>query len=77
MAESVSSPVAVYNAGGNGWIIQADSKGNIYVLDGLTGYLNSTAQVEGRIEGSPAVYRDMLVIGTCSKNPKMYCFKIK
>ena len=47
------------------------------MLDGLTGYLNSTAQVEGRIEGSPAVYRDMLVIGTCSKNPKMYCFKIK
>ena len=77
MAESVSSPVAVYNQAGNGWIIQADSKGAIYVLDGLTGYLNSTFNVEGKFEASPAVYKDLLVIGTCSREPKMYCFEIK
>ena len=77
MAESVSSPVAVYNQAGNGWIIQADSKGAIYVLDGLTGYLNSTFNVEGKFEASPAVYKDLLVIGTCSRDPKMYCFEIK
>ncbi len=77
MDESVSSPVAVYNDAGNGWIIQADSTGHLYLLDGRTGYLNSTLQVEGRFEASPAVYKDRLVIGTCSKNPKMYCFEIK
>ena len=77
MAESVSSPVAVYNEAGNGWIIQADSKGAIYVLDGLTGYLNSTFNVDGRFEASPAVYKNLLVIGTCSRDPKMYCFEIK
>ncbi len=76
MAESVSSPVAVYNEAGNGWIIQADSKGKIYLLDGLTGYLNSTTAVDGRFDASPAVYKNLLVIGTCSKEPKMYCFQI-
>ena len=77
MGESVSSPVAVYNNAGNGWIIACDGDGKVYILDGLTGYLNSDMQVDGAIEASPAVYNDMIVIGTCSKNPKMYCFKIK
>ena len=77
MGESVSSPVAVYNKAGNGWIVACDGDGNIYILDGLTGYLNSSTQLDGAIEASPAVYNDMLVIGTCSKNPKMYCFTIK
>ena len=77
MDESISSPVAVYNEAGNGWIIQADSTGHLYMLDGKTGYLNSTLQVDGCFEASPAVYKDRLCIGTCSKNPKMYCFEIK
>ncbi len=77
MEESQSSPVAVYNESGNGWIIAADSAGNIYFLDGLTGYLNSTTTVDGRIEASPAVYKNYYLIGTCSKTPKMYCFKIQ
>ncbi len=77
MGESISSPVAVYNEAGNGWIIACDGDGKIYILDGLSGYLNSTAEVDGTIEASPAVYNDLLVIGTCSKNPKMYCFTIK
>ncbi len=77
MGESVSSPVAVYNSAGNGWIIACDGDGRIYILDGLSGYLNSTTEVDGKIEASPAVYNDLLVIGTCSKNPKMYCFTIR
>ena len=77
MGESISSPVAVYNKAGNGWIIACDGDGKVYILDGLTGYLNSDMQVDGAIEASPAVYNNMLVIGTCSKNPKMYCFTIK
>ena len=76
-AESVSSPVAVYNEAGNGWIVQCDADGNVYLLDGLSGYVNTTINLGGKIEASPAVYRDMLVVGTCSKdNHMMYGIRI-
>ena len=71
-----SSPVAVYDAEGKGWIIQACSNGTIYLLDGLTGKEVSTLQVNGVIEGSPAVYGDTLVIGTTGKDTS-YIYGIK
>lgn len=75
--ETVSSPVAVYNEAGNGWIVQCDSKGNVYLLDGLSGYVNTTINLGGKIDASPAVYRNMLVVGTCSKdNHMMYGIRI-
>ena len=77
LAESVSSPVAVYSAFGDGYIVQCDSKGNIYLLDGLTGEEKARVSVGGIIEASPAVYRDCLVVGTSDRNAKMYCFRIK
>ncbi|MBR2053573.1 MAG: PQQ-binding-like beta-propeller repeat protein, partial [Clostridia bacterium] len=76
-AESISSPVAVYNAAGQAWIIQADGEGTLYMLDGRTGRTLSTLQLNGKIEGSPAVYKDVLVIGTCSKDAQMYAIKLK
>ena len=63
-----SSPVAVYDENGRGWIIQCGSDGTLYLLDGLTGKLVNTLQVEGSIEGSPAVYGSILVIGTTGKD---------
>ena len=63
-----SSPVAVYDKAGKGWIIQACSNGTIYLLDGLNGETVNTLAVNGVIEGSPAVYGDMMVIGTTGKN---------
>ncbi|MBR6184721.1 MAG: PQQ-binding-like beta-propeller repeat protein [Clostridia bacterium] len=76
--EAVSSPVAVYNARGDAWIIQGDEGGNLTMLDGLTGTVRSTLNLGGAIQGSPAVYKDYLVIGTCSKdNAYMYCLKIQ
>lgn len=66
-ASSYSSPVAVYTEAGEARIIQCDSKGNILMLDGLTGSLVTSLQVEGEIDGSPAVYRDTLVVGTTGK----------
>lgn len=71
-----SSPVAVYDENGQGWIIQACSNGTIYLLDGLTGKEISTLQVSGVIEGSPAVYGDTLVIGTTGKDTS-YIYGIK
>ncbi|MBQ8136914.1 MAG: PQQ-binding-like beta-propeller repeat protein [Clostridia bacterium] len=77
MASSVSSPVAVYSEFGSGVIVQCASDGHIYMLNGRTGDLIASVQVDGQFEGSPAVYRDRLVIGTCDKNAKMYCFLLK
>ena len=76
-AESVSSPVAVYSEFGDGKIIQCDSKGNIFLLDGLTGEVLGHTAVNGVIEASPVVYRDYFLIGTSDKNAAMYCFRIR
>ena len=77
LAESVSSPVAVYSEFGDGKIVQCDSKGNIFLLDGLTGEELAHTSVNGTIEASPAVYRDYLLIGTSDRNAAMYCFRIR
>ena len=71
-----SSPVAVYDEAGKGWIIQACSNGTIYLMDGLSGETINTLAVSGVIEGSPAVYGDMMVIGTTGKNTS-YIYGIK
>lgn len=75
-AYSYSSPVAVYNEAGRGWIVQGCSNGTLYLLDGRTGETINTLQVEGIIEGSPAVYGDMMVFGTTGKN-KSYIYGVK
>ena len=64
---SYSSPVAVYNEEGRGWIIQAANDGKMELLDGPTGAVVSTLQIEGEINASPAVYKGTLVIGTQGK----------
>jgi hypothetical protein len=75
---SYSSPVAVYNANGGAWIIQGDSNGVLQLMDGQTGAVMNSIQLEGAITGSPAVYNDMLVVGTSVKGAsKIYGIKIK
>ena len=77
-ANAVSSPVAVYNAAGDAWIIQADMKGVMYLLDARSGALLNTLDLGGQVLGSPAVYNDILVIGTSSKgNAKLYGIQLK
>ena len=76
-SRSESSPVAVYNDKGDAWIIQADESGTLTMLNGKTGEKCSTLDLGGKIQGSPAVYKDYLVIGTCSKdNSFMYGIKL-
>ncbi len=67
-AYSYSSPVAVYDENGSGWIIQASSDGTLSLLDGQNGTLVYSMTIEGTINGSPAVYDDILVIGTQGKD---------
>ena len=63
-SESLSSPVAVYNEAGDAWLVQAESNGNVHLLDGKTGEVKNTLQLEGKIEASPAIYKNIMVIGT-------------
>ena len=64
---SESSPVAVYDADGNGYIIQCSEDGWVILMDGLTGSKRAELQLQGSILASPAVYNDILVIGTSGK----------
>lgn len=64
---SESSPVAVYDKEGNGYIIQCAENGLVVLLDGLTGAKRAELQVEGTILASPAVYNDIMVVGTSGK----------
>ena len=75
---AVSSPVAVYDLAGKARVIQAGLDGKLYMFNGLTGQLLSTLDLGGTIEGSPAVYSDMLVIGTSDReNSFMYGIRIE
>ena len=61
-----SSPVAVYDKDGKAYIICCDSTGNVMMLDSV-GTVLSTINLGGIIEASPAVFENMLVVGTRTK----------
>lgn len=83
-ATTVSSPVAVYNTNGDAWLVQADSDGCLYLLDALTGSLRHTLQLKNvdeqtnlSLKASPAVYGNLMVIGTMTKQGgAVYCVRI-
>jgi outer membrane protein assembly factor BamB len=70
-----SSPVDVYDKDGNGYIVQGDSVGNLYLLNGLTGKVITKINLGANIEASPAVYNDKLVVAT--RGGQMYGVNIK
>ena len=59
-----SSPVAVYEKDGTGYVVVCDSNGDAYLLDGTTGEVKSTLSLGGLVEATPVVFDDMLVVGT-------------
>lgn len=59
-----SSPVAVYGEDGTAHIILCDSGGRVHMYDSQTGEELSKISVGSNVEASPAVYKDMLVVGT-------------
>ncbi len=64
---SWSSPVAVYDAKGDGYLILCDSDGNMHLLDGRTGVLKDTINLGKNVEASPAVFENTIVVGTRGK----------
>lgn len=59
-----SSPVAVYDESGKGYILQCNQAGDMYLLDGLSGELLDTINLGGNVEASPAVFGNKIVVGT-------------
>lgn len=59
-----SSPVLVYTKAGAGYVVQGNSKGALRLIDGLSGQVIAETKLGTNIEGSPAVYGDMIVVGT-------------
>ena len=59
-----SSPVCVYDYDGNGYVIYCTAGGLMYLIDGLTGEMLDSVQLGGIIEASPAVFGNMVVVGT-------------
>ena len=45
-------------------MVICDFGGSVYFLDGATGQLLDSLELDGRVEASPAVFNDMLVVGT-------------
>jgi hypothetical protein len=59
-----SSPVIVYDSKGDGYVIYCTTGGTMYLFDGLTGETRSHIDLGSNIEASPAVYDNMIVVGT-------------
>lgn len=59
-----SSPVAVYDAAGKGYLIQCNKSGYIHLIDGRTGKIINEMSLGSNVEASPAVFNNMAVVGT-------------
>ncbi|MBR7122027.1 MAG: PQQ-binding-like beta-propeller repeat protein [Oscillospiraceae bacterium] len=59
-----SSPTGVYTEDGKGYFILCDSAGNVSLYNGATGEVVNQINLGSNIEASPAVFEDMLVVGT-------------
>lgn len=59
-----SSPVDIYDSNGKSYIIQCDSVGNMFLIEGSTGKILNKINLGSNIEGSPAVYKNTVILGT-------------
>ena len=60
-----SSPIALYTEDGTGYVILCDSKGNMFMIDGLTGEQYDRINLGGaNIEATPAAFENTIVVGT-------------
>ncbi|NLL05110.1 MAG: PQQ-like beta-propeller repeat protein [Clostridiaceae bacterium] len=70
-----SSPVDIYTKDGKSYIIQCDSGGYMYLIEGKTGEIIDKIALGGNVEGSPAIYEDMIVVGT--RGQQIFGIRIK
>ncbi|WP_373231158.1 PQQ-binding-like beta-propeller repeat protein [Cohnella sp.] len=72
---SWSSPVDVYDNKGIAYIVQADSVGNIFVINALDGKIKGKINIGSNIEASPAIFNDYVVLAT--REGKFYGLKLE
>jgi hypothetical protein len=70
-----SSPVDFYDSNGKGYIIQCDSVGNMYLIDGASGEECFNINLGSNIESSPAIFNDSIVVAT--RGGEICCVKVK
>ncbi|EOD01831.1 PQQ-binding-like beta-propeller repeat protein [Caldisalinibacter kiritimatiensis] len=71
---SWSSPVAIYTDKGEGYIVFCDSAGYMYLINGKEGEILHKIDLGANVEGSPAVFENMIVVGT--RGQKIYGIRI-
>ena len=70
-----SSPTCLYAPSGKGYVLVGSSNSKLRLLDGLTGKEVASTKLRGNIEGTPAVFDDMIVVGT--RSSRIYGIQIK
>ena len=76
-----ASPVVVYDAQGKAYLIQCDRGGYVTMYDASSGIMLNSIDVGSRIDSTPAVFNNLLVVGTrgkggSGKGPQIICLKI-
>ncbi len=72
---SWSSPADFTSEDGKTYMIFCDSNGDMHLMDPMNGEILDTLSVGANVEGSPAIYNDMVVVGSYAK--KIYGVRIK
>ncbi|MDD6887307.1 MAG: hypothetical protein PUE41_02380, partial [bacterium] len=80
-ADYWSSPVVVYDETDKAYLIQCDRAGYIKLYDASTSALLYSLDLGSRIDSTPAVFNNYLVVGTRGKggsgeSAKIICVKI-
>ena len=70
-----SSPVALLNDEGEMFVFTADTKGRVYLIDGLSGKIMFDAKIGDNYESSPIIVDNHIVLG--SRGRKIYKMKIE
>ena len=63
-AQSISSPIAMYQPDGKSYIVMGDDNGTLRLMDGYSGTTISTVNLGSAIQASPAAYGNKIVVGT-------------
>ena len=76
-----SSPVVVYDDAGRGYLIQCDRGGGVTMYDASNGTQLHSIDLGSRIDSTPAVFGNYLVVGTrgkdgAGKSAKIACIRI-
>lgn len=70
-----SSPAPIYTDSGKAYIILCDSVGNVSLVESSTGRTLSTVNIGSNIEASPAVFGNIVVVGT--RGQKIYGLEVE